>query len=137
MHAKDVAGLSVPVRFEPYDMGVVYAFIDGQWLECIADNYAQVHGLSEKEWGLIVEEWREHQRQHSQKRQKLNGPLLAQFLRQVEQEEKIALQHQRDYEENALRHTALQPQLVPVKPPEQPAEIVIDFAHIPTFEEYR
>jgi hypothetical protein len=47
MHASDVAGHSVPARFEPYDMGVIYAFIDGQWLECIADNYRgkpRIHG---------------------------------------------------------------------------------------------
>lgn len=137
MHAKDIAGHAVPVRFEPYDMGMIYAFIDGQWLECIADNYAQVHGRSEKEWSLIVEEWREHQRQHSQKRQTLNGPLLAQFLQQVEQEEKIALQHQRDYEEQTLRHHALTLRPEGSKPDAQPAKIVIDFAHIPTFEEYR
>jgi putative transposase len=137
MHASDIAGHSVPVRFEPYDMGVIYAFIDGQWLECIADNYAQVHGRSEKEWELILEEWREHQRQHSQKRQTLNGPLLAQFLQQVEQEEKVALQHQRDHEEQALRLTSLQSQQVPIKPSEPQATIVIDFAHIPRFEEYR
>ncbi len=137
MHASDMAGHSVPVRFEPYDMGVIYAFIDGQWLECIADNYAQVHGRSEKEWDLILEEWREHQRQHSQKRVALNGPLLAQFLQQVEQEEKVALQHQRDYEEQALRHAVLQPKSVEVEPKASPHEIVIDFAHIPTFEEYR
>jgi putative transposase len=42
MHATDIAGRSVPVRFEPYDMGIVFAFIDGQWLECVAVNYAQV-----------------------------------------------------------------------------------------------
>ena len=45
----DVAGSSVPVRYEPYDMGVVYAFVGGQWLECIADDYGQVHGRSERE----------------------------------------------------------------------------------------
>jgi putative transposase len=83
MMASDVAGQTVPVRFEPYDMGVAYAYIDGQWLECVADAYAQVHGRSEKEWNLILDEWREHQRQHAQKRVTLNGPLLAQFLLQV------------------------------------------------------
>jgi hypothetical protein len=36
MMASDVAGQTVPVRFEPYDMGVAYAYIDGQWLECVA-----------------------------------------------------------------------------------------------------
>lgn len=45
----DVAGSAVPVRYEPYDMGAVYAFVQGQWLECIADDYAQVHGRSERE----------------------------------------------------------------------------------------
>jgi putative transposase len=137
MHAKDIAGDSVPVRFEPYDMGVIYAFIDGQWLECIADNYAQVHGRSEKEWNLILEEWREHQRQHSQKRQTLNGPLLAQFLQEVEQEEKIALQRSRDYEKQTLRYTQLPSQKGGVERDAEQAEIVIDFAHIPRFEEYR
>lgn len=33
---------------------MAYAYIDGQWLECIADTYAQVHGRSEKEWNLIL-----------------------------------------------------------------------------------
>ncbi len=137
MYAADVVGQAVPVRFEPFDMGIVYAYIDGQWLECIGDNYAQMHGRSEKEWNLISEEWREHQRQHSQKRQTLNGPILAQFLQEVEQEEKIALQHQRDFEEQTLRHTALQPKPMMVKADDTPPKpIQIDLTHIPVFEEY-
>ena len=96
-----------------------------------------MHGRSEKEWNLISEEWREHQRQHSQKRQTLNGPILAQFLQEVEQEEKIALQHQRDFEEQTLRHTALQPKPVMVKVDDtSPKPVQIDLAHIPVFEEY-
>jgi len=27
-------------------MSVVYAFVEGQWLECVADDFAQVHGRS-------------------------------------------------------------------------------------------
>jgi hypothetical protein len=38
----------------------VYAFVRNQWLECIADDYAQVHGRSEREWHLILDEWRAH-----------------------------------------------------------------------------
>jgi putative transposase len=86
----------VPVRFEPYNMGVAYAYIDDQWLECVADAYAQVRGRSEKEWNLILDEWREHQRQHAQKRVTLNGPLLAHFLQRVEQEETFSLQQSAD-----------------------------------------
>ena len=137
MQARDIAGLSVPVRFEPYDMGLAYAYIDGQWLECIADTFAQVHGRSEKEWNLILDEWREQQRQHARKRITLNGPLLAQFLHRLEQEEALSLQHQKDYEEQVLRQTLLH-QEPPLPHARQDAtEIRIDFAHIPQFEEYR
>ncbi|GHO79901.1 hypothetical protein KSD_76720 [Ktedonobacter sp. SOSP1-85] len=80
MRSPQVWGKTVPVRYEPYDMGVAFAFIEGQWLECIADEYAQVHGRSEREWSLILGEWREQQRQHGKKRVTVNAPLLAHFL---------------------------------------------------------
>ncbi len=126
MQAADIVGKSVPVRFEPYDMGVAYAYIDGQWLECIADSFAQVRGRSEKEWNLILDEWREHQRQHARRRVTLNGPLLAQFLQRLEQEEAFSLQHQRDFEEQALRQAILSPSPLLARADETPPEIVID-----------
>lgn len=104
---REVAGTSVPVRYEPYDMGVVYVFVQGQWLERIADNYAQVHGRSEREWHLILEEWRAHQRQHGKARTQVNGPLQARFLETLEVDERMLLQQQRDYEERALRDAIL------------------------------
>ena len=60
-------------------------------------------GACDLEWNLILDEWREHQRQHAHKRVTLNGPLLGQFLQRVEQEETFSLQHEREYEEQALR----------------------------------
>jgi putative transposase len=107
MRSTQVAGQTVAVRYEPYDMGVVYAYIGGQWLECIADAYGQVHGRSEREWNLILDEWREQQRQHAQRRISLNGPLLAQFLQKLKQDEALLLQQQRDFEEQPLRASLL------------------------------
>jgi putative transposase len=137
MMASAIAGQTVPVRFEPYDMGVAYAYIDGQWLECIADAYAQVHGRSEKEWNLILDEWREHQRQHAHKRVTLNGPLLAQFLHQVEQEETFSLQHEREYEEQALRRACLGSVHSLPRSDEVPPDITIDLTQLRHLEEYR
>ncbi len=137
MMASDVAGQTVPVRFEPYDMGVAYAYIDGQWLECIADAYAQVHGRSEKEWNLILDEWREHQRQHAHKRVTLNGPLLAQFLHQVEQEETFERVHEHEYEEQALRRASLGSHPHLPRSDEIPPEITIDLTQLRHLEEYR
>lgn len=56
--APQIARSVVPVRYEPFDMSVVYAFVEGQWLECVADDFAQVHGRSEREWQLILEDMR-------------------------------------------------------------------------------
>src|SRR5947208_955093 len=55
MRSALVAGQTVHVRYEPYDMGVAYAYIGEQWLECIADAFALVHGRSEREWDLILD----------------------------------------------------------------------------------
>ncbi|HEX3642666.1 MAG TPA: Mu transposase C-terminal domain-containing protein, partial [Ktedonobacteraceae bacterium] len=137
MMASDIAGQTVPVRFEPYDMGIAYAYIDGQWLECIADAYAQVHGRSEKEWNLILDEWREHQRQHAHKRVTLNGSLLAQFLQQVEQEETFSLQHEREYEEQALRQASLGSHPHLARSDQVPPEVTIDLTQLRHLEEYR
>ncbi len=137
MRSTQVAGQTVAVRYEPYDMGVVYAYIGGQWLECIADAYGQVHGRSEREWNLILDEWREQQRQHAQKRISINGPLLAQFLQKLENDEALVLQQQRDFEEHPLRTSILlRPQ--PARPePGPPPLIELDLATIPRYEEYR
>ncbi len=137
MRASQVAGQTVPVRYEPYDMGVAYAYIGGQWLECIADAFAQVHGRSEREWDLILDEWREEQRQHSQKRITLNGPLLAQFLHKLESDETLLLQRQGDLEEQAQRSAFLLRAPLDMKPREAPPLVELDLTKIPHYEEYR
>jgi len=137
MRSTHVAGQTVAVRYEPYDMGVVYAYIGGQWIECIADAYGSVHGRSEREWNLILDEWREQQRQHAGKRISLNGPLLAQFLHKLEQDEALLLQQQHDFEEHPLRASILLgPQ--PARPEQESLPPVeLDLATIPRYEEYR
>lgn len=133
----EVAGSSVPVRYEPYDMGVVYAWVSGQWLECFADDYAHVHGRSEREWHLILDEWRAERRQHGSRRVQIDGPLLARFLEQSAAEEQILRQQQRDFEEQSIREAIVSKQHaeVPGRLPDVPE--TIDWATIPQYEEYR
>ena len=138
MRSPTVFGQTVPVRYEPYNMGFAYAYIDGQWIECIADTFVQVHGRSEHEWNLILEEWREHQRQHNLKRVTLNGPRLAEFLRELEKDEAWLLQRQRDLEEQPQREALLIPGsgLVPVIALADPSPIELDLSKIPHYEVY-
>jgi putative transposase len=138
MRSPSVAGTTVPVRYEPYNMGFAYAYIDGQWVECIADAFLQVHGRSEHEWNLILEEWREHQRQHTQKRVTLNGKLLAEFLHELEKDEAWQLQRLLDLEEQPQREVLLQfgNRPVEVLQETETAPIEVDLSAIPTYEVY-
>jgi len=143
MRQPQVVGQTVPVRYEPYDMGVIYAFIDGQWRECVADAYAHVHGRSEREWELILEEWRQQHRQHSQHRLSINGPLLATFLEKVATQEAILVQRQRDLEGMPIRaaivgrHQPLVP-LIEAPPGEtERDDEELDLSAVPQYEEYR
>ncbi|HEU5381743.1 MAG TPA: Mu transposase C-terminal domain-containing protein [Ktedonobacteraceae bacterium] len=138
MRSPSVFGKSVPVRYEPYNMGFAYAYIDGQWIECIADAFLQVHGRSEHEWNLILEEWREHQRQHNLKRVTLNGKLLAEFLHELEKDEAWQLQRVRDLEEQPQREALLLPANRPVEALQETetAPIEVDLSAIPTYEVY-
>jgi putative transposase len=138
MRSTDQSGRTVPVRYEPFDMGFVYAYIGGQWLECIADAFASVHGRSEREWNLILDEWREQQRQHDQKRITLNSPLLAQFLQTMMNDEALLLQRQRDLEEQTQRETVLRSRpKTPEKTQDVPPLIELDLIKISRYEEYR
>lgn len=138
MRLADQSGKVVPVRYEPFNMGFVYAYIGGQWIECIADLFVHVHGRSEREWDLILDEWREQQRQHNQKRITINGPLLAQFLQKLQGDEAFLLQRQRDLEEQAQREAIL---LKRLKTPEStlspPPRIELDLTKISRYGEYR
>jgi hypothetical protein len=63
--------------------------------------------------------------------------LLAQFLHQVEQEETFSLQHEREYEEQALRRACLGPHQELPRSDEVPPEITIDLTQLRQLEEYR
>ena len=83
MRSSPDTGKCVEVRYDPFDMSIAYAYVEGQWLQCSADAFLQVQGHSESEWELILDEWREQQRQHHRKRVSIDGPLLAGFLEEL------------------------------------------------------
>jgi len=133
------AGKPVEVRYEPFDMSVAYAFVDGQWLTCTADALLQVQGRSEREWELILDEWREQQRQHHRKRMSIDSTLLATFLEEVLTEEPLLKQQHYDLEGLSLREAIVgQPKTVHLPSSDVDAEIddELDLTTLPTLEEY-
>jgi len=140
MRSSPEAGTCVPVRYEPFDMSIAYALVDGQWLRCTADAFFQVQGRSEREWQLILDEWRAQQRQHGRKRVSVDGPLLAQFLEEIATEEQLLLQQLRDLEGVPVREAIVGQRHQVLKQAEaevQEDDEELDLAALPQYEEYR
>jgi len=140
MRSSRDAGKRVKVRYDPFDMSLAYGFIDGQWLSCTADAFLHVQGRSEREWELILDEWREQQRTHHRKRMSIDSTLLATFLEEVLIEESLLKQRQCDLEGIALREAIVdQPKMVNLPSSNADAEMddELDLTTLPQYEEYR
>jgi len=76
-------GLDVPVRYDPYDIGIAYAFVKGQWVRCISQFYAMLQGRSEKELALITQEILKRRSNHNGKIT-INAQKVAAFIAETQ-----------------------------------------------------
>ncbi|MHC5828421.1 MAG: Mu transposase C-terminal domain-containing protein, partial [Nostoc sp.] len=54
----NVEKTDVPVRYDPFDMGVAYAYVEKRWVRCISQYYSTFVGRTEKEVLLAAQEIR-------------------------------------------------------------------------------
>ena len=117
----------VPVRYDPFDAGVAYAYVQGQWVRCISEYYAQFQGRSEREIQLASAELRKRRQQHGQQ-SPISGGQLASFLTSLEAEELLHQQRRRDAERQGsqpeseaavppITETPPRPPAAPLPPP--------------------
>ncbi|AKG20683.1 Mu transposase C-terminal domain-containing protein [Calothrix sp. 336/3] len=100
----EIEKTQVPVRYDPYDMGVAYAYVDNQWVTCISQHYSSLVGHSEREIRIASEEIR--QRHSCANRQfVVTASSLAEFLNKSEQQEVILLQRMQDIEAKEIYAT--------------------------------
>jgi putative transposase len=100
----EVEKQNVPVRYDPFDAGTAYAFVNGQWTECHSEHYAVFNGRSEREVLLASQELRRSRQCHSQQL-KVTAGKLAVFLASVEAEEVLLEQRLCDTESRCVRTT--------------------------------
>ncbi len=93
-----IENTSVWIRYDPFNIGIAYAFVRGQWVECISQYYAEFQGCSEKELKLASAELRKRSSNHGRQSQ-VSAKNLAEFLASVEAQE--ALLEQRSYDAEA------------------------------------
>jgi hypothetical protein len=91
----EVESKQVSVRYDPFNIGTAFAFVDGQWAQCHSEYCALLHGHTERELIFATQELRRQRRQHGLQR----GPsakAIGDFLRSVEAQESLLSQRLRD-----------------------------------------
>jgi putative transposase len=91
----EVEKTRVDVRYDPFDAGLAYAYVDGRWVRCISEHYAAFKGRSEREIKLASEALRKKNQRHAQQFT-LTARRLADFVTSVEAEEVLLEQRLRD-----------------------------------------
>lgn len=91
----------VKVRYDPFNIGIVYVFIKNQWVECISSYYSIFNGRSEKEIQLASEEIKKRKRV-SGKIVEVSDRELAQFLQSVEEHEDLLKQQLKAIDNQAV-----------------------------------
>jgi putative transposase len=152
----EVERTKVSVRYDPFDLGVAYAYVQGRWVKCISQYYSVFSGRSERELLLASLEIKQ-QAKLTQTPTTISAKRLADFLSNVTAHEALMLQRLRDLEGQNVLNTLEQksssvpqiqrqsqtesepllssfPELASSQP--NPA-LVIDLSQIPLFEEYR
>lgn len=98
----DVEKQHVAVRYDPFDVGTAYAFVNKEWTDCHSEYFAVFHGRSEKEIMLATEELRKSM-QHQSGELSVTSRKLAEFLDSVQAEEVLLEQRLGDMESRAGR----------------------------------
>jgi putative transposase len=96
-----LAKAQAPVRYDPFDVGVAYAYVGGQWVRRISEHYHAFHGRSEREVRTATAALREQARAHGQTFV-LTARKLADFLATAQGQEAVFEQRLRDDEQKRV-----------------------------------
>ncbi len=84
----------VPVRYDPFNIGRAYAYVRGQWRNCVSEHYVAFCDRTERAMMLASAELRRRNQQHGQ-RFNVTARKIADFLTSVGAEEQALLRQQR------------------------------------------
>lgn len=101
MRDPTVEGTQVKVKFDPFDVSVGFAYIDGKWRQCMTP-YNEFAGCSERELQLLTTELRQRNRlQYGKEHIEVTQKQLATFRRENTDIEAILRQQRHDREMRA------------------------------------
>ncbi len=87
----------VPVRYDPFDIGTAYAYVQGRWVQCRSEYYLQLRGHTERELQIGSSELRKRSQNHAGEAA-VTAKRLADLLAEAEAHELVLMQRLRDME---------------------------------------
>jgi len=94
-------GRSVKVRYDPFNLAIAWAFIDGRWLRLRTRHQRLLSRFTERGLDLATAEWRK--RRSSVEKTRLSQTVLIKFLKEILDTETLLLERKRAAEERRLR----------------------------------
>jgi putative transposase len=116
----EVSQTLVPIRFDPTNMGLAYAYVQGRWVQCISEHYARLKGRSESIVRLATQELRAQNRRHTQQLP-ITAKHIAEFVEALEREEAYYEQLWRDADNQQVMAMAENRPATPGAPPTLPS----------------
>lgn len=101
-HLPGIPGTRVSIRYEPFNAGIAYAYVNGFWHECQSEYYAIFQNYTERSVFLASQRLLLRNRRQG-KAAEINGERLAEFLSSVEGEELLGMQRLHDQESQGHR----------------------------------
>ncbi|GCE29333.1 transposase [Dictyobacter alpinus] len=101
LRSSEVEGTQVEVRYDPFNIGIAYAYVKTTWVRCVSQYHTFLQGHSEKELMLASKEIRRQNQLHTKNRT-VTARRLADFLSQASEHEAIRQQRIRDLEAKAI-----------------------------------
>lgn len=153
----EIERTKVPVRYDPFDVGVVYAYVQGRWVRCISQYYSIFEGRSEKEL-LIASQEIKQQGKLTRTSPSVSAKRLAEFIANVQEHETLLLQRLRDLEGKQVQSALSDSEIASVAEavPREETKLVaatqanlssgkeneleippVDLSRLPVFGEYR
>jgi putative transposase len=150
----EVVRTKIPVRYNPFDIGMAYAYCQGRWVKCISQYHSTFSGHSEKELLLATQEIKRLAKL-TRTSTSVSAKRLADFISNVQEHEVLLLQRLRDLESHRVLNSLTKKPELPTSgevvmssgassapestqtglEPESPNPVAIE--QVPIFEEYR
>jgi putative transposase len=110
---REIHNQQVPVRYDPFDLGTAYAYVQGRWVQARSEHYLRLRGHSERELQLASAELRKQYQNH-RRDAGITAKRLADFFADLSGHDTVLRQHWQDAEARDVFAQMQEDQMFPV-----------------------